>query len=195
MRRRAILYLLLLVGSWALAQEGAPSVRTVEITPTHRVIEHVLGTTSVPLELQRIVALSEDIIDPLLALGVTPIAAGESIGDAFAPYYADKLGGVASVGQFSEPNLEAVLAAQPDLILDWGRTERPLYDQLSKIAPVVLVSTDRDAREVLRDLGTVLGMEAQAAARIAQYERAVEAARARLEGGCGRRERVAARGQ
>jgi len=182
---KPLLLLALGLGGWTSAQEFTPSVHLVDTTPTHRVIEHALGTAVIPSKPQRIVALSEDIIDPLLALGVTPVAAGTSLGDAFAPYYADELGGVPPVGQFWEPNLEAVLSAQPDLILDWGRTEKPLYDQLSKIAPVVLVGTDRDARATLLDLGTVLGIEAEAQGRIARYERSIEAARARLEGAVG----------
>lgn len=181
--KRFIGTLLAVTALWNVALAAAPSVEVVEETAAYRVVKHVLGETQIPTQPERVVALSEDIIDPLLALGIEPVAAGESLGDAFAPYYADRLVGIPSVGQFWEPNLEAILAANPDLIVDWARTERSLYEQLTKIAPTVLISTDRDGREVLLELGRVLGMEAEA--RVAQYEKTLDDARERLEGAIG----------
>lgn len=67
------LLLALALGTWTLAQEPA-SVRLVETTPAHRVIEHVLGTTEVPLNPERIVSLTFFLTDNLLALGGKPVA-------------------------------------------------------------------------------------------------------------------------
>jgi iron complex transport system substrate-binding protein len=185
MRRRLILYLLSLAGGWALAQESTPSVRAVETTATHRVVEHVLGVTEVPREPQRIVSLSFFLTDNLLALGVKPVAS-ETYEADFA-YLAPLAEGVTPIPFRGDAyNLEAVLAAQPDLILVGaynGELYGADYAQLSQIAPTVVVNETDEyiANRWVFDLGVVLGLEAEAAARWAEYQDKLEAARTQLE--------------
>lgn len=184
------LLLILALSGWTLAQEPTPSVRAVGTTATHRVIEHVLGTTDVPLEPQRIVSLSFFLTDNLLALGLKP-AASETYEDDFA-YLEPLAEGVAPIPFGSERyNLEAVLAAQPDLILVGaynGELYGTDYAQPSQIAPTVVMNeTDGyTADRWIHDLGVVLGLEEAAAARWAEYESKLEAAKAQLEAAVGK---------
>jgi iron complex transport system substrate-binding protein len=170
--------------SGALAQD-ATTVRLIETTPTHRVIEHALGQTEVPLDPERIVSLSFFLTDHLLALGVKP-AASETYEEDFA-YLEPLAEGIIPIPFRGDAyNLEAVLAAQPDLILV-GAYDGELYGadyaQLSQIAPTVVVNeTDSYiADRWVFDLGVVLGLEEEATTRWAEYQEKLAAARERLE--------------
>ncbi|PIJ47779.1 Fe2+-enterobactin ABC transporter substrate-binding protein, partial [Erwinia sp. OLMDLW33] len=72
-----------------------------------------------------------------------------------------------------EPSAEAVAAQMPDLILvsaTGGDSALALYDQLSQIAPTIIVNYgDESWQALLTRLGTITGQEKQAAARIARF--------------------------
>lgn len=74
-----------------------------------------------------------------------------------------------------EPNAEAVAAQMPDLILvsaTGGDSALALYDQLSAIAPTLVINyDDKSWQALLTQLGEITGHEQQAAARIAQFAR------------------------
>ena len=56
-------------------------------------------------------------------------------------------------------NIEAVAAAKPDLILVNNRQEK-IYDQLSKIAPTVMLNTPLDQwRPKFQEVGQIFGKE------------------------------------
>ena len=74
-----------------------------------------------------------------------------------------------------EPSAEAVAAQMPDLILvsaTGGDSALALYDQLSAIAPTLLINyDDKSWQALLTQLGTITGQEKQAAARIAEFDK------------------------
>ncbi|MNP52275.1 putative ABC transporter substrate-binding lipoprotein YhfQ precursor [compost metagenome] len=53
--------------------------------------------------------------------------------------------GVADVGTRQEPNLEAIAALQPDLILTVDYRTKPIYDKLTDIAPTIAFSPYQEA--------------------------------------------------
>lgn len=169
---------------------AAQQVAVVSETPESRVVRHALGETEVPADPERIVSLSFTNTDNLLALGLRPVAS-ETYGDGFA-YLEPLLEGVAPVGYVETGyNLEAVLAARPDLILIQsygGELFGADYAQLSRIAPtVVLESHDRsylDRLDVL-DLGVILGMEEEARARLEETDAKIAQAREVIRAGVG----------
>lgn len=73
-----------------------------------------------------------------------------------------------------EPNAETVAAQMPDLILisaTGGDSALALYDQLSAIAPTLVINyDDKSWQSLLTQLGEITGQEKQAAARIAEFE-------------------------
>lgn len=73
-----------------------------------------------------------------------------------------------------EPSAEAVAAQMPDLILvsaTGGDSAVALYDQLSAIAPTLVINyDDKSWQALLTQLGTITGQEKQAAARIAEFD-------------------------
>lgn len=72
-----------------------------------------------------------------------------------------------------EPSAEAVAAQMPDLILisaTGGDSALALYEQLSTIAPTLVVNyDDKSWQALLTQLGEITGQEPQAASRIAEF--------------------------
>jgi iron complex transport system substrate-binding protein len=103
-----------------------------------RTVEHAMGETEIPERPQRVVVLDTGELDTVLSLGVTPVGAvTTAVSDEFLSYLADGATGVEVVGTIAEPNLEAIAALRPDLILSNKTRHEQLYDELSQIAPTV----------------------------------------------------------
>jgi iron-siderophore transport system substrate-binding protein len=103
-----------------------------------RTIKHAMGETQIPVSPQRVVVLDTDKLDSLYTLGLTPVGAAQSDQNAKVPtYLADRFSGVKPVGTTQEPDLDAIRALQPDLILGSKFRQEKFYDELSTIAPTV----------------------------------------------------------
>jgi iron complex transport system substrate-binding protein len=107
------------------------------VTVTHR-----FGQTTVPSPPQRIVALGQTDCDPLIALGVTPVAIGSFMQGWYDPVHPwNEKGfpnGKPTEVNFSEIQFEKILELKPDLItMASGGITKSDYAKLSKIAPVV----------------------------------------------------------
>lgn len=106
-------------------------------------LTHALGTTEVPADPQRVVVLDRSVVDAALALGLDVVgyttfsdpngALPEYFGDAIAEHAADAVW----VGDLLSPNLEAIAALEPDLILTAAVRHEGIYEELSGIAPTV----------------------------------------------------------
>ena len=127
---------------------GGAETTADEASGRTRPFDHAMGTTDVPVSPSRIVSLhSTSITWQLVTLGVIPIATSAAPADDPTVYVrladpaaAEALDGVVSVGD-AEISLEQVAALRPDLIVgaDWNSD---LYEELSAIAPTVLVRSD-----------------------------------------------------
>lgn len=115
---------------------------TVEELESGRLIKHAMGETVVPKEPQRIVILTNEGTDMLLALGLKPIGAVQSWqGDPYYDYLGDQLDNVPTVGDELQPNLESIAALKPDLIIGSKVRQRGIYKKLEAIAPTVFSET------------------------------------------------------
>ncbi|MBS3847624.1 iron-siderophore ABC transporter substrate-binding protein [Devosia sp. BSSL-BM10] len=104
-----------------------------------REITHAMGTTDVPDSPQRIVVLTNEGTEALLAVGITPVGAVRSwLGDPWYAHIAADMADVTVVGEESAVNLETIAALQPDLIVGNKTRQEKIYDQLSAIAPTVM---------------------------------------------------------
>lgn len=106
-------------------------------------VEHARGTTEVPKDPQRVVVLEPVELDTAVALGVTPVGAAVASNVAGIPEYLG-VEGVEPVGTVPEPDLEAIAALEPDLILGTDSRHSKFYDQLESIAPTVFMETQAD---------------------------------------------------
>ncbi|KAF9113175.1 hypothetical protein BGX30_007024, partial [Mortierella sp. GBA39] len=69
-------------------------------------------------------------------MGIKPVGAVKSwTGDPWYPHIKDQMQGVENVGDEGQPNVEAIAALEPDLILGTKMRQEKIYEQLSAIAP------------------------------------------------------------
>ncbi|WP_127531233.1 ABC transporter substrate-binding protein [Paenibacillus kobensis] len=113
-------------------------------TESVREIKHAMGTTKLTGTPQRVVVLTNEGTEALLALGVKPIGAVQSFeGDPWYPHIKDQMEGVEVLGGESQPNIELIASLKPDLIIGNKMRQEKVYDQLSAIAPTVMSETLR----------------------------------------------------
>ncbi|MER1729095.1 Fe2+-enterobactin ABC transporter substrate-binding protein [Enterobacter bugandensis] len=131
----------------------------------------------------RIVSTSVTLTGSLLAIDAPVIASGATTPNnrvADAQGFLRQWGDIAKQRKVArlyigEPSAEAVAAQMPDLILisaTGGDSALALYDQLSAIAPTLIINyDDKSWQELLTQLGTMTGREKQAAERIAAFDK------------------------
>lgn len=120
------------------ATDGADTDATSATTAT---VEHAMGSTEVPCTPQKVVTLGQGQTDTVLALGVTPVGVVQPWTDDWYDYLPDEVEEATVLGTELEPDLEAIAALQPDVILGSKLRHEALYDQLSQIAPTVFSET------------------------------------------------------
>lgn len=108
-----------------------------------RTVQTHYGDVEVPVDPQRVVAVSYETPWQLRSVGVTPVGAQDysAYAGQLTPEDEAFVADIPSVGAFFDLNLEAVLAAEPDLIVgDALEIDADLYAQLSAIAPTAIFS-------------------------------------------------------
>lgn len=188
MRTRSLLGLLL-VGALALSACGGDTTAddtpdtssptaTAEDTATDdtaeagaRVVSHDMGETEVPTNPERVVVLDSPHLDAALSLGVTPVAGVSVFDDGQLPaYLGNRTEGIEVVGSIAEPDLEAVAALEPDLILSATVRHEDIYDQLSQIAPTVFTeSSGTDWQRGFELVAEALDRQDEGAQALAEY--------------------------
>lgn len=157
----------------------------VQAQAAERTLDTAFGPVKLEGSAQRVVALGENALDAALSLGIQPVGTLASRGGTDVPdYLKEKAGKVALVGTVREPNLEAVLAQQPDLILASPELPKAQYDRLSLIAPTVVPkgSSFRDWREVFEAYAEALGRPDEGKRRIDEIDARLSSMRDRLTG-------------
>ena len=147
-----------------------------------RTVTHVMGSTEIPAEPTRIVALDQTFVDAALALD-TPVVGFTDIrgrNGGVPPYLAEPLTRLAPdarpVGELGNPSLEQIAALAPDLIVSAKIRDEEIYDKLSRIAPTVFSETTGPTwKDNLRLLAEAIGKEELAEARLTEYEQRARA--------------------
>ncbi|MGW8767987.1 ABC transporter substrate-binding protein [Streptomyces sp. NPDC055815] len=137
-----------------------------------RTVTHDKGKTEIKAKPKRVVALDNSLVEAVVALDAPLVGGIGSYRDqkGFPPYLGDAVKETKDVGPLDSPNLEAIAALKPDLIVSATVRHEDLYDQLSKIAPTVFVATTGPIwKENITFLGTALGEEKKAADKLAAY--------------------------
>jgi iron complex transport system substrate-binding protein len=180
MKKLAFILVLLLAG---LAQAQYPLS-----------IKHHAGETVIAKKPERVVVLGEELMELLIPLGIKPVGYGSSrvrglkAGEAVMglTYYdpAD-VGPAVYVGDsFRQPNLEAILALKPDLILFWAAMPATVVEALKKIAPAVGWDYNRDEKVGWRgafvETAKMFNLERLANDQLRRYDEQLQAFRARV---------------
>jgi iron complex transport system substrate-binding protein len=129
---------------------------------------------------QRIVSLVPAVTEMLYAIGAGPRMVGVSSFDTYPP----EVKALPKVGGLIDPDLERIIMLKPDLVVI-SETHTELAAQLRSAGLATFPYALGDLANVsrtIRLLGTVTGLEPEAAAVIAGLESRLEAVRARVKG-------------
>jgi iron complex transport system substrate-binding protein len=142
------------------AAEAAPAEEA-------RTVEHAMGETEVTGVPERVVVLDTGELDATLALGVTPVGAVRTDVSDELPGFVAAAGvdpaDIGDAGTIAEPDLEAIAALEPDLILSNSVRHADVYEQLAQIAPTVFAESIGESwQENLLLAGEALGREDEA---------------------------------
>lgn len=134
---------------------------TAESKDVHT-IKHELGETQIKGTPQRVVVLEYGFIEAVLASGVKPVG----VADDNKPKQLDaevrkQIEGYTSVGTRSQPSLETIKMLKPDLIIADLDRHKNVYEELSKIAPTLVLKnvngTYEETLQTFKIIGDALG--------------------------------------
>ncbi|MCU5746725.1 ABC transporter substrate-binding protein [Staphylococcus sp. SQ8-PEA] len=137
-------------------------------------IKHAAGTTQIPEAIESAVALEYSFVDALVALDVNVTGVADD-GDSanIIASIRDQVGDYQSVGERLNPDLESIKKAEPQIIIADQDRHKELYDELTQIAPTILVkSFDANYNENLdsfRIIGKAVSKEDKAHEAINQH--------------------------
>ncbi|WP_068310090.1 ABC transporter substrate-binding protein [Polycladidibacter hongkongensis] len=142
-----------------------------------REIKHAMGTTEVPDAPKRVVVLTNEGTEALIALGVVPVGASNSWnGNPWWKHISDVMVDADPLGKENSINLELVAALEPDLIISNKLRHEAIYPQLSAIAPTVASERLKgDWKVNFRLYAQTLGLSEKGDALIKDYEARVAA--------------------
>ncbi|MBT9432859.1 siderophore ABC transporter substrate-binding protein [Candidatus Sodalis endolongispinus] len=129
-------------------------------------IDHAQGSTTVPLNPQKVIILKPMMLDNADALGI-PVAGVPQTSSHLPPFLAKYTGhDYLNAGTLFEPDYEALSNARPDLIIAGGRAH-DAYDKLSEIAPTIILDIDPEhfmasMSQRVQQLASIFGKQQQA---------------------------------
>jgi iron complex transport system substrate-binding protein len=143
----------------------APDPAALDPGPPDREVRHAAGTTTVHADPQRIVVLSGDQLDALCALGLQSRIVAAALPDgtpdhpgAQPSYLGTVVHNVPGAGTRSQPDVQAIKTANPDLILGSQALTPDAYPQLTAIAPTVFTGPPGAKwQDNLRTVGAATG--------------------------------------
>ncbi|WP_434567157.1 Fe(3+) dicitrate ABC transporter substrate-binding protein [Vibrio chagasii] len=139
-----------------------------------RTVTDEKGTFAISGTPQRVIALEYSFVDALASVGVSPVGVADdkdvnrilkSIRDQVEPW--------TSVGMRPQPSLEVISQLKPDLIIADVQRHSPAYDDLSKIAPTLILKSRgenyQENLEAAMKIGVVLNKEQEMKSRIEEH--------------------------
>lgn len=154
-------------------------------------VEHVKGTETFESTPQRVVVLEWSLAESVLALGIQPVGVADMEGyNNWVKAGADFAPEVVDVGTRQEPNLEAIMAIKPDLILAVDFRSENNYEQLKAIAPTVVFGSELEENvkspytymvNTFQTIAQILGKEKEGQEVLDHMNQSFEAAKQKLK--------------
>lgn len=166
----------------AASTPAAPSTATVTVEDNH-------GTQSVTVPPTSVVATDNRLFQTLQEWGVTLAAAPLPLIPGDLAYATDT--SIVDLGLHSEPNLEAVVAVAPDLIVN-GQRFASFYNDLKGLAPNAAIVEldpregqpfDAELKRQVTVLGEIFGQQDKAAALVADFDASIARVKAAYDPG------------
>ncbi|MGG1442357.1 iron-siderophore ABC transporter substrate-binding protein [Brevibacillus laterosporus] len=156
-----------------VTEEQTTSSTTNEITSSHafpKTIKHMKGETVIQNKPIKIASPYIAFVDYLAVLDEYPYAAsGISTIKQNFPNLSKRLEGKAIIDLGTEASMEKLLSSKPDLIIT-ADDMIGQYEQLSQIAPTVILPQAGDWRETLEQIAAVIGKEDVATKILADFD-------------------------
>ncbi|MGG3527062.1 iron-siderophore ABC transporter substrate-binding protein [Bacillus pseudomycoides] len=146
------------------------------------VIKHAMGETTIKGIPKRVVVLTNEGAEALLAVGVTPVGSTKPrAGEEWYPHLAKELKDTKVVGTERDVNLEAIMKLKPDLIIGNKMRHEKVYEQLKEIAPTVYAETLRgDWKENFTLYTKAVNKEKEGPKALDDYKKRIEAIKEKL---------------
>lgn len=175
-----LLIITVFAGLLASCSPSPKSTTATPVTPTPTSItitDHYYRTVTIDKYPQRIISLSPSHTEILFALGLGSRIVGVSEYSDYPP----EAKNITSVGSYDTPNIEDIIALQPDLVLASEEHEAEVT-QLESKGIVVVALNPKTVSEVLAAItliGNITGADKEAAALIAGMQQRMDAITAR----------------
>ncbi|MGW8442326.1 ABC transporter substrate-binding protein [Paenibacillus sp. S33] len=151
-------------------------------------VKHNRGAITLNKPAQRVVVLEWTFTEDLIALGVQPVGNADNANyKVYVTPEAALDSSVIDVGTRNEPNLEAIAALKPDLIISNVDGNEAIYDQLKAIAPTIEYNLndgngyDHDKMvEIFNSIAVALGKEDKAKQVLAELDQHYAEAKEKL---------------
>jgi len=148
-------------------------------------VEDNYGTQEITLPVEKVVATDNRSFEILDSWGVELVAAPKQLVPFTVENYKNDED-IIDLGTHREPNLEALAAAQPDLVVN-GQRFAQHHDDIVKLAPEAAVvefepregePLDAELKRQVTELGKIFGKESEAEQLVADFDEALERAKA-----------------
>ncbi|MDP9836549.1 iron complex transport system substrate-binding protein [Neorhizobium huautlense] len=141
------------------------------------------GQVDIAEQPQRVAVFDLAALDTLDALGIKPAGVPEKL---YLPQLDHLKSGAEAVGNIFEPDLEALSALAPDLIVLGGRSS-PKLESTTRVATSIDMTMDGDdlveqAKHRLADYGALFGKQAEAQVITYELDKVIETARTAVAG-------------
>lgn len=155
---------------WTVASVSAagcmepPGRADADLTGPLQSVEHIWGLTSMELRPERIVVLDLPFLDSLTALNTVAVGFAGTSSKELPKYLREKFSSQSEprfVGERKQPNLELIMALEPQLIVANPDRHKLIKNSLDILAPTIALndnSTD-DIRKMLRTLAGINGKQ------------------------------------
>lgn len=147
-------------------------------------IEDNHGTQQIPEKPSKIASTDNRTFELLDKWGVDLVAVPKKLVPKSLPNYRDNKD-IKDIGSHREPNMENLVAAQPDLIIN-GQRFKDKYDEIKKLNPKSAIvefepregePLDKELKRETEAMGKIFGKEAEAKKLIEDFDKAVERAK------------------
>lgn len=173
--------LVLVACSSSVEEENETSMETETITIKSQNANSDIVDVEVPKNPENVAVLDLATLDTIDALGKGESIKGFSKGsvlESLSKYYEDD--SIVHLGTLKEVDLEELAALKPQIIFASGRL-RAQYDELSKIAPTVLLTVDSEGgspyesiKANITEIAKIYDAEDQLADKFAEYDKRLE---------------------
>jgi len=147
-----------------------------------RTIKHAMGEETLKGTPQRVVILTNEGTEALLAVGIKPVGAVNSwIGDPWYDHIKADMQGVTPLGEETQPNIELIASLKPDLIIGNKVRHEKIFEQLKKIAPTVFAENlAGDWKSNFALYSTAVNKKAEGEKALAEFDKRVADTKAKL---------------